>query len=69
MHLRLRHELLGGHRHVRVFTGPDVQRLALSGTLIFRQDEWNDEWTPFLARLLGQPSHDVLTVDHVDEAA
>lgn len=40
MHVRFRHKLLGGHRHVRVFIGQSPNHtLALSGTLVLDSSE------------------------------
>lgn len=33
-------ERKGEHVHARIFVGPDLDHLALSGTLVFRLDEW-----------------------------
>lgn len=40
MYVRLRYRLLGGHVHVRVFVGKDVDHLQKSGDLVLREDEW-----------------------------
>lgn len=51
VYVRLRHELRGGHRHVRVFIGKDWDHLQKSGDLVFADDERVDEWSAFLAAL------------------
>jgi hypothetical protein len=40
MILKLRAKRMGGHVHCSLFVGPHVEGLALSGTLVFRVDEW-----------------------------
>lgn len=35
-------EVLGGHTHVRVFAGKGTLSLGLAGTLVFRNEEWED---------------------------
>lgn len=43
MFVRVIHQRQGGHIHARVFTGRNqAQTLALSGKLVFREDEWDD---------------------------
>lgn len=64
-HIRFRHQQAGGHVHVRVFVGPDVDHLAKSGDLAFREDERDKEWTAFRDAVAGGPT--VRTVDFVDE--
>jgi hypothetical protein len=41
MHFRFRYRQLGGHVHVRLFTGEARERTHdHNGTLAFREDEW-----------------------------
>lgn len=40
LHLRIRYALAGGHVHCRLFTGPDVDHLALAGELNERVESW-----------------------------
>lgn len=40
MHVRFKEEIRGGHVHVTVFVGSDVDHLANAGVLVFRQEEW-----------------------------
>jgi hypothetical protein len=43
-HTRFRYRVLGGHVHVRVFSGPDADHLGKNGDLCF---EAGDEWDTF----------------------
>lgn len=57
MKFRLRYEVLGGHTHVRFFAGRGAT-LALCGTLVFR----NEEWEEFLKQT-GRTNIEVLPED------
>lgn len=37
---RFRSKVLGGHTHVRLFTGKGALSLALCGDIVFRNEEW-----------------------------
>lgn len=38
--VRIRHKLLGGHVHMRVFVGRTIYSLGLAGNLVMREDEF-----------------------------
>lgn len=42
MKTRLLIDILGGHAHVRVFLGKDMDHLGLSGTLVMSPSEANE---------------------------
>lgn len=47
---RVRWELLGGHVHMRVFAGKGSASLGLCGTLVMRQEEFEDFQRAVLVR-------------------
>lgn len=40
--VRVLHEKLGGHVHMRVFVGKNVASLGLAGKLVMREEEFKD---------------------------
>lgn len=61
MIIKYRYRVLGGHTHVRVFTGKGINGLGLSGTLIFRNEEWDEfkRWTGIASTALTMTRADV----------
>ena len=41
MTFKFNHELLGGHVHIAVFSGPDKDHLGKCGDLVMRAEEWD----------------------------
>jgi len=41
MIIKTKSDRRGNHIHCRIFVGPDLGHLALSGTLVFDPDQWD----------------------------